>query len=164
MFDGKEAQVAIVDTRKQLELYPVADRSSQSNLGLYYLIYDVAPSISHKRALIINTNPKSVILPPVIVIFSLNDFKTIAFRKHDETMANLANIQHLVQYTFRAYDDGDGAEFRSSAKELKGKPIGARKVESTRSAGNHVHLGVRNSDTLVLAFRGTDFPMTWTHV
>ncbi|KAH7019590.1 Alpha/Beta hydrolase protein, partial [Ilyonectria destructans] len=42
---------------------------------------------------------------------------------------------------------------------LEGMPLRARKVQSnTTGSHNHVHLGIRNGNTLVMAFRGTDVP------
>ncbi|KAH7012511.1 Alpha/Beta hydrolase protein [Microdochium trichocladiopsis] len=71
----------------------------------------------------------------------------------------LPDIEHLVRYACFAYADDDGTDFRNLAVDLQGAPITARKAQSTRFTRTHVHLGIRNNDTLVLAFRGTDLPM-----
>ncbi|KAK3303027.1 Alpha/Beta hydrolase protein [Chaetomium strumarium] len=80
----------------------------------------------------------------------------------------LKDIQHLVRYAHWAYMDDDGAEFRSAAQDLEGD-VNYRKLKivtpffkdfKALTPNTHVHLGVRNGDTLVLAFRGTDFPFT----
>jgi hypothetical protein len=84
-------------------------------------------------------------------------------------MANiLGQIQHLVRYANWAYLN-DGAEFRSTAADLHGD-VNYRKLQivtpffkdylQALTPNTHVYLGIRNSDTLVLAFRGTDFPFT----
>ncbi|KAL2173029.1 uncharacterized protein P884DRAFT_213167 [Thermothelomyces heterothallicus CBS 202.75] len=77
--------------------------------------------------------------------------------------------QHLVRYAHWAYSNDDGAEFRSAAADLHGDAR-YRKLEIVTpffkhtlrelTPNTHVHLGVRGHDTLVLAFRGTDFPFT----
>ncbi|KAJ3454767.1 hypothetical protein MRS44_013367 [Fusarium solani] len=71
----------------------------------------------------------------------------------------LPSIDHLVRYAWFAYADNDGADFRNLARDLQGTPISARQVQSTRFTRTHVYLGIRNTNTLVLAFRGTDLPM-----
>ncbi|KAK4235701.1 hypothetical protein C8A03DRAFT_17590 [Achaetomium macrosporum] len=80
----------------------------------------------------------------------------------------LKDNQHLVRYAHWAYMNDDGAEFRSAAWDLKGD-VNYRKLKivtpffkdfKALTPNTHVHLGVRNGDTLVLAFRGTDFPFT----
>ncbi|KAJ4287494.1 hypothetical protein N0V88_007593 [Collariella sp. IMI 366227] len=81
----------------------------------------------------------------------------------------LKDIQHLVRYAHWAYTNDDGAEFRSMASDLGGD-VQYRKLEIVTpffkdalkelTPNTHVHLGVRNGETLVLAFRGTDFPFT----
>lgn len=85
-------------------------------------------------------------------------------------MANiLGQIQHLVRYANWAYLNDDGTEFRAAAADLHGD-ASYRKLEietpffkhhlKALTPNTHVHLGIRNRDTLVLAFRGTDFPFT----
>ncbi|KAK4133842.1 hypothetical protein BT67DRAFT_381521 [Trichocladium antarcticum] len=85
-------------------------------------------------------------------------------------MANiLGQIQHLVRYANWAYLNDDGTEFRAAAADLHGD-ASYRKLEietpffkhhlQAFTPNTHVHLGIRNRDTLVLAFRGTDFPFT----
>ncbi|KAK4244310.1 hypothetical protein C7999DRAFT_44028 [Corynascus novoguineensis] len=81
----------------------------------------------------------------------------------------LKRYQHLVRYAHWAYLNDDGAEFRSAAADLHGD-VNYRKLEIVTpffkdtlkflTPNTHVHLGIRGSDTLVLAFRGTDFPFT----
>lgn len=81
----------------------------------------------------------------------------------------LRQVHHLVRYSNWAYMNDDGAEFRSAAWDLEGD-VAYRKLkivtpflkQAFRSVtpNTHVHLGVRNGETLVLAFRGTDFPFT----
>ena len=88
-------------------------------------------------------------------------------------MANiLGQIQHLVRYANWAYLN-DGAEFRFTAADLHGD-VNYRKLQIVTpffkdylqafTPNTHVHLGIRNSDTLVLAFRGTDFPFTFENL
>ena len=88
-------------------------------------------------------------------------------------MANiLSGIQHLVRYANWSYMNDDGTEFRSAAADLHGD-VHYRKLQIVTpffknhlrafTPNTHVHLGLRNSDTLVLAFRGTDFPFTVEH-
>ncbi|KAK4121685.1 hypothetical protein N657DRAFT_623143 [Parathielavia appendiculata] len=81
----------------------------------------------------------------------------------------LNRYAHLIRYADLAYRNSDGAEFRALAWELGCNDVegGHRKIEiqlpSFRSAlrfltvNTHVHLG-QNDDTLVLVFRGTDWP------
>lgn len=81
----------------------------------------------------------------------------------------LQQYQHLVRYAHWAYMNDDGAEFRSAAADLHGD-VRYRKLEivtpffkdklKALTPNTHVHLGIRGNDTLVLAFRGTDFPFT----
>ncbi|KAL2257431.1 hypothetical protein VTK26DRAFT_180 [Humicola hyalothermophila] len=82
----------------------------------------------------------------------------------------LRGIQHLVRYAHWSYMNDDGAEFRSAAADLHGE-VRYRKLEIVTpffkhhlrllTPNTHVHLGLRGNDnTLVLAFRGTDFPFT----
>ncbi len=81
----------------------------------------------------------------------------------------LKQYQHLVRYAHWAYMNDDGAEFRSAATDLSGEvkyrklvivtPFFKNKLKAL-TPNTHVHLGIRNGDTLVLAFRGTDFPFT----
>ncbi|KAK4033554.1 hypothetical protein C8A01DRAFT_19528 [Parachaetomium inaequale] len=81
----------------------------------------------------------------------------------------LKRYQHLVRYAHWAYMNDDGAEFRSAATDLHGD-VRYRKlvivtpffkdVLKVLTPNTHVHLGIRGCDTLVLAFRGTDFPFT----
>ncbi|KAH7159334.1 Alpha/Beta hydrolase protein [Fusarium sp. MPI-SDFR-AT-0072] len=69
--------------------------------------------------------------------------------------------RHLVRYAEWAYDNNNGTRFRSHLQdnELKGAPLHARKLQSNTSGShNHVHLGIRHGNTLVMAFRGTDVP------
>jgi hypothetical protein len=88
----------------------------------------------------------------------------------DGSMAQiLKQYQHLVRYADWAYMNDDGAEFRSTAADLSGD-VRYRKLQivtpffkdklKALTPNTHVHLGIRNGDTLVLAFRGTDFPFT----
>jgi hypothetical protein len=81
----------------------------------------------------------------------------------------LKRYQHLVRYAHWAYMNDDGAEFRSAAADLHGDVQYRKLVIVTPFFKNalkaltpntHVHLGIRGHDTLVLAFRGTDFPFT----
>ncbi|KAF5695048.1 lipase precursor [Fusarium mundagurra] len=76
-----------------------------------------------------------------------------------QTHPVLPGTDHLVRYAWFAYADNDGADFRNLATDLQGTPISARRVQSTRFTRTHVYLGIRNTNTLVLAFRGTDLPM-----
>ncbi|KAK4151228.1 hypothetical protein C8A00DRAFT_17340 [Chaetomidium leptoderma] len=81
----------------------------------------------------------------------------------------LKRYQHLVRYAHWAYMNDDGAEFRSAATDLHGD-VAYRKLQIVTpflkdklkaiTPNTHVHLGLRGRDTLVLAFRGTDFPFT----
>jgi hypothetical protein len=81
----------------------------------------------------------------------------------------LRQIQHLVRFAHWAYMNDDGAEFRSAAWDLQGD-VQYRKLEivtpclghrlAELTPNTHVHLGIRHGETLVLAFRGTDFPFT----
>lgn len=81
----------------------------------------------------------------------------------------LGQLQHLVRYAHWAYTNDDGAEFRSAAMDLHGD-VNYRKLQIVTpflkdhlralTPNTHLHLGIRHSDTLVLAFRGTDFPFT----
>jgi hypothetical protein len=81
----------------------------------------------------------------------------------------LTQYHHLVRYAHWAYMNDDGADFRSAAIDLDGD-VRYRKLEIVTpffkdklkafTPNTHVHLGIRNADTLVLAFRGTDFPFT----
>ncbi|KAG7403099.1 Phospholipase A1-II 3 [Fusarium oxysporum f. sp. raphani] len=69
--------------------------------------------------------------------------------------------RHLVRYAEWAYDNNNGTRFRSHLQdnELEGAPLHARMLQSNTSGShNHVHLGIRNGNTLVMAFRGTDVP------
>ncbi|KAH6613549.1 hypothetical protein B0J18DRAFT_460466 [Chaetomium sp. MPI-SDFR-AT-0129] len=78
----------------------------------------------------------------------------------------LKKYQHLVRYAHWAYYDGP--EFRSAATDLQGDfryrsleiitPFFKHTLRSL-TPNTHVHLGVRNQHTIVLAFRGTDFPI-----
>ncbi|KAH7201300.1 Alpha/Beta hydrolase protein, partial [Fusarium oxysporum] len=69
----------------------------------------------------------------------------------------LTSVHHLVRYAIFAYHDDDGLEFEAhTAADLRH----TRMVQSTLSSHTHAHLAIRNGNTLVLAFRGTDFPMT----
>jgi hypothetical protein len=81
----------------------------------------------------------------------------------------LKRYQHLVRYAHWAYMNDDGAEFRSAATDLHGDVRYRKLVIVTPffkdalkvlTPNTHVHLGIRGRDTLVLAFRGTDFPFT----
>jgi hypothetical protein len=85
-------------------------------------------------------------------------------------MAAVADIRpywHLVKYAEWAYDNHDGRDFRanlSSPTELEG-PRDARKVFlSAPRSHNHAHLGIRNGNTLVIAFRGTDVPFNFRNL
>ncbi|KAI3579749.1 Alpha/Beta hydrolase protein, partial [Fusarium oxysporum f. sp. albedinis] len=76
----------------------------------------------------------------------------------------LKSTQHLVRYAQWAYLN-DSAEFRMHAKDLvgkPGKPLDSRTLlvpsTSCLTPSTHVYLGIRNKDTLVLAFSGIDFP------
>ncbi len=81
----------------------------------------------------------------------------------------LTQYHHLVRYAHWAYMNNDGTDFRSAAIDLDGD-VQYRKLEIVSpffkdklkvfTPNTHVHLGIRNNDTLVLAFRGTDFPFT----
>ncbi|EAQ84352.1 predicted protein [Chaetomium globosum CBS 148.51] len=81
----------------------------------------------------------------------------------------LEQYHHLVRYAHWAYMNDDGAQFRSAAGELHGD-VRFRKLEIVTpffkdklkllTPNTHVHLGLRADGTLVLAFRGTDFPFT----
>lgn len=81
----------------------------------------------------------------------------------------LQQYQHLVRYAHWAYMNDDGAQFRSAAADLHGD-VRYRKLEiitpffkdklKPLTPNTHVHLGIRTDNTLVLAFRGTDFPFT----
>lgn len=81
----------------------------------------------------------------------------------------LEEIRHLVRYAYWAYQDDDGASFRSAAMDLHGEvryrtlevitPFFKNKLKML-TAKTQVHLGIRGCDTLVLAFGGTDFPFT----
>jgi hypothetical protein len=86
-----------------------------------------------------------------------------------EDINALESIQHLVRYAHFAYRNRDGTEFRGLATDLKGhfrhRNLQIRtpfltKLSPLITSNTHVHLGIRNNDTLVLAFRGTDFPLT----
>ncbi|KAL2133500.1 hypothetical protein VTI74DRAFT_2265 [Chaetomium olivicolor] len=81
----------------------------------------------------------------------------------------LSRYSHLIRYADLAYRNCDGAEFRALAWELGGNVEGGHsKIEIQLpsfpsrfrflTVNAHVHLGIRNDDTLVLAFRGTDWP------
>ncbi|KAK4038095.1 hypothetical protein C8A01DRAFT_48270 [Parachaetomium inaequale] len=81
----------------------------------------------------------------------------------------LSRYSHLIRYADLAYRNSDGAEFRALAWELGGDVEGGyRKIEiqlpSFRTSlrfltvNTHVHLGIRNDDTIVLVFRGTEWP------
>ncbi|CAG9950352.1 unnamed protein product [Clonostachys rosea f. rosea IK726] len=90
------------------------------------------------------------------------------------TIPNLHRIKHLVWYSELAYKNDTGIGFRMAAQELKGTPVEYRYLQivtpvwkstepgliSKITSNTIVHLGIRNGDTLVLAFRGTDFPMS----
>ncbi|KAL6406394.1 hypothetical protein AUP68_09188 [Ilyonectria robusta] len=78
---------------------------------------------------------------------------------------NLACIKRLVAYAEWAYHND--TQFRYHATELEGSPIVARNIQDTGPIfwrvirwNTHVHLGIRDGNILVLAFRGTDFPLT----
>ncbi|PVH69286.1 alpha/beta-hydrolase, partial [Cadophora sp. DSE1049] len=75
----------------------------------------------------------------------------------------LLQIEHLVRYASLAYSNDNGTTFRGQAPDLKGEPYGARKLQIVTptwiGANTHVHLGIRNGNILVLAFRGTDVPL-----
>jgi hypothetical protein len=81
----------------------------------------------------------------------------------------LRQYQHLIRYAHWAYMNDDGAEFRSAATDLHGD-VRYRKLKIVTpflkdmwrivTPNTHVHLGIRNRNTLVLAFRGTDLPLT----
>ncbi|KAL2861071.1 uncharacterized protein BJX67DRAFT_367395 [Aspergillus lucknowensis] len=77
---------------------------------------------------------------------------------------DLKSIEKLVFYASSAYDNSDGAEFRAQVKDLEG-PTASRKLAINTplalwKSNNHVHLGVRSRNTIVIVFRGTDFPLT----
>ncbi|KAL2167453.1 hypothetical protein VTG60DRAFT_1204 [Thermothelomyces hinnuleus] len=90
-------------------------------------------------------------------------------QRHRHERRDTQGEAHLVRYAHWAYSNDDGAEFRSAAADLHGDAR-YRKLEIVTpffmhtlrdlSPNTHVHLGVRGHDTLVLAFRGTDFPFT----
>jgi len=74
-------------------------------------------------------------------------------------------IRRPVAYAEWAYHNE--RQFRYHAYELEGRPISARYLQDKGSIlwnvirwNTHVHLGIRDGRTLVLAFRGTDFPLT----
>ncbi|KAJ0127436.1 Uncharacterized protein HZ326_29458 [Fusarium oxysporum f. sp. albedinis] len=74
-------------------------------------------------------------------------------------------IKRPVAYAEWAYHNE--MQFRYHAYELEGRPIAARYFQDTTSIlwnvirwNTHVHLGIRDGNILVLAFRGTDFPLT----
>lgn len=74
-------------------------------------------------------------------------------------------IKRLVAYAEWAYLND--TQFRYHATELGGGPINVRKIQDTAPIfwnvirwNTHVHLGIRDGNILVLAFRGTDFPLT----
>ncbi|KAL1839992.1 hypothetical protein VTJ49DRAFT_955 [Mycothermus thermophilus] len=81
----------------------------------------------------------------------------------------LRQCQHLIRYAHWAYKNDDGTEFRSMTPELRGD-VRYRKLHITTpflkhvlqylAPNTHVHLGIRGCDTIVIAFRGTDFPFT----
>ncbi|KAH6617632.1 hypothetical protein F5144DRAFT_633834 [Chaetomium tenue] len=81
----------------------------------------------------------------------------------------LQQYHHLVRYAHWAYMNDDGAQFRSAAGELHGD-VRFRKLEIVTpffkdklkllTPNTHVHLGLRADNSVVLAFRGTDFPFT----
>ncbi|KAK3291428.1 uncharacterized protein B0H64DRAFT_469095 [Chaetomium fimeti] len=81
----------------------------------------------------------------------------------------LQQYQHLVRYAYWAYMNDDGAQFRSAAADLHGD-VRYRKLDIVTpffkdklkplTPNTHVHLGIRDDDTVILAFRGTDFPFT----
>ncbi|KAJ3454674.1 hypothetical protein MRS44_013274 [Fusarium solani] len=79
---------------------------------------------------------------------------------------DIANrIKRPVAYAEWAYHND--RQFRYHAYELEGGPIGARYFQDKGSIlwnvirwNTHVHLGIRDGNILVLAFRGTDFPLT----
>ncbi|KAL6406399.1 hypothetical protein AUP68_09193 [Ilyonectria robusta] len=86
---------------------------------------------------------------------------------------NIADrIKRLVAYAEWAYHND--RQFRYHAYELTGQPIAARNIQDRGPMfwrvirwNTHVHLGIRNGNILVLAFRGTDFPLTvenWTKI
>jgi len=81
----------------------------------------------------------------------------------------LHRYHHLIRYAHWAYKNDDGAEFRSAAFDLHGNVRHRKLVINTPflkwflrdlTPNTHLHLGIRGGDTLVLAFRGTDFPFT----
>jgi hypothetical protein len=95
---------------------------------------------------------------------SLDNLTVTLQQNMANSLNDIQNYRHLVRYAEWAYDNDDGTQFRSHLPEdeLEGRPLAARKVQlSTWSSHNHVHLGIRQRDTLVIAFRGTDFPMKW---
>ncbi|KAK7219342.1 hypothetical protein V2G26_007345 [Clonostachys chloroleuca] len=76
---------------------------------------------------------------------------------------DLPRIERLVAYARWAYFDG--TEFRYHA-DLMGKPLDARELRAespilsrTIAVNQHVHLGIRANNTLVLVFRGIDVPL-----
>ncbi|PVH90588.1 hypothetical protein DM02DRAFT_620943 [Periconia macrospinosa] len=71
----------------------------------------------------------------------------------------------LIRYAVFAYHDH--MEFRILAPDLEGLPIAARNIQVKTptfwraiSFNSQVHLGIRNDNILVLAFRVTGFPLT----
>ncbi|KAF4418424.1 hypothetical protein F53441_14481 [Fusarium austroafricanum] len=81
-------------------------------------------------------------------------------------LQNVINrIRRPVAYAEWAYHNE--WQFRYHAYELHGRPLWARYFKDNGSIlwnvirwNTHVHLGIRDPGILVLAFRGTDFPLT----
>jgi hypothetical protein len=94
------------------------------------------------------------------------------------TVSDLDAIKHLVSYAEKAYKNDDGTEFQMASADLTGEPSTCRMLQIITPVGKStqpglvskitsntcLHLGIRNGDTLVLAFRGTDLPMNLNDV
>ncbi|KAH8652855.1 Alpha/Beta hydrolase protein [Ilyonectria robusta] len=99
--------------------------------------------------------------------------RSLSTTANDKLYEILKSIEHLVHFAHWAYLNDDGVEFRMYAAELKGS-LNARylRIETPfRKRGSllapsttHVHLGIRTSDTLVLAFPGYIFPIAWEDI
>ncbi|KAK7219341.1 hypothetical protein V2G26_007344 [Clonostachys chloroleuca] len=86
-------------------------------------------------------------------------------------LETLERIQRLAAYAEWAYYNDNGSQFRYHAKDLRGLPYAARNIQDRGPIfwklikwNTHVHLGIQTDiiqgvNVLVLAFRGTDFPL-----
>ncbi|KAF4344195.1 hypothetical protein FBEOM_1847 [Fusarium beomiforme] len=90
----------------------------------------------------------------------------------------LESIRHLVVYSDQAYLNDDGTEFIETFHDSLEGPVDHRFLRiitpvwrdtdpdavSIITSNTHVHLGIRHGHTIVIAFRGTDFPMTLSNL